>query len=148
MNAVPFDTLKLARGLEEAGMSPQMAAGTVAALAEAMGSAELATKTDIGAVRAEMAAGFKAIDARFDMTDARIQSLETRFDWQFQSLETKFDGQIQSLETRFDGQIQSLETRFDTKLELLRRDITIRLGGMLIAATGIILAALRFMPHS
>ena len=56
MNAVPFDTLKLARGLEEAGMSPQMAAGTVEALAEAMGSAELATKADVGAVKADVGA--------------------------------------------------------------------------------------------
>ena len=47
MNAVPFDTLKLARKLEASGMAGAMAAGTAEALAEAMGGAEVATKADI-----------------------------------------------------------------------------------------------------
>ena len=55
MNAVPFDTLKLARKLEASGMTGAMAAGTAEALAEAMGGAEVATKADIAGVRAEIA---------------------------------------------------------------------------------------------
>ena len=35
----------------------------------------------------------------------------------------------------------------DAKFELLRRDMTIKLGGMIFIATGVILAALRIMPH-
>ncbi len=31
--------------------------------------------------------------------------------------------------------------RLESKLEILRRDITIRLGGMLVVATGVLLAA-------
>jgi len=33
------------------------------------------------------------------------------------------------------------------KLELLRRDVTIRLGAMLIASTGVLLTAMRLMAH-
>lgn len=119
MNAVPFDTLKLARGLEEAGMPPQMAAGTVAALAEAMGSAELATKADVGAVRVDVGADIAA-------SESRVMAVIAAF---------KAD-----VDRRFEAS--------DAKLELLRRDMTIKLGGMLIVATGVLLAAMRFMPHS
>src|SRR6266705_2989237 len=54
MGAVPFDTLKLARRLESAGFSPKQAGDTAEALAEAMSGAELATKADVGAVRADL----------------------------------------------------------------------------------------------
>ena len=37
MNALTFDTLKLARKLEAAGFSPEQAAGASAALAETLG---------------------------------------------------------------------------------------------------------------
>jgi CxxC motif-containing protein (DUF1111 family) len=47
MTAVPFDTLKFARKLENAGFAPDQAARTSEALAEAMEGAELATKSDL-----------------------------------------------------------------------------------------------------
>jgi hypothetical protein len=100
MNAVPFDTLKLARDFEVAGMAPPVAAGTAAALADALISADLVIKSDLGA-----------------------------------------------LETRVDAKFASLEAKFDSKIELLRRHMTIKLGGMLVIAVGVILAAMRFMPH-
>jgi hypothetical protein len=33
-----------------------------------------------------------------------------------------------------------------TDLEILRRDMTIWLGGMIVVATGIIIAAIRYLP--
>jgi hypothetical protein len=35
----------------------------------------------------------------------------------------------------------------DAKLELLRRDMTIKLGGMIFVAVGVLLTAMRLMPH-
>ena len=89
MNAVPFDTLKMAQRLEAAGFSGNQAAGASEALAEAITGMELATKSDlhreISGVRAD--------------------------------------------------------------LELLRRDMTIKFGGMIFVAVGVLLAAMRYMPH-
>ena len=89
MNAVPFDTLKLARDLETAGLTPPVAAGASAALADALTGADLATKQDLAA----------------------------------------------------------LEARLTGMLELLRRDMIIKLGGMMFVAVGVILTAIRLMPH-
>lgn len=44
MAAVPFDTLALARKLEQAGFPPAQAQDTAAALAEAVASAQLVTQ--------------------------------------------------------------------------------------------------------
>lgn len=100
LNAVPFDTLKLARDLEPAGWAAPVAAGTAVALADAMIGADLATKSDVGFA-----------------------------------------------ESRIMVTIRAVESSLKAKLELLRRDLTINLGGMIFVAVGIILTAMRFMPH-
>lgn len=89
MNAVPFDTLKLAQDFEAAGLAPAAASGIAKAIADALIGADLATK----------------------------------------------------------GDLVALEARLDAKIELLRRDMTIRLGSMLIVAVGVLLTAMRLMPH-
>lgn len=37
-------------------------------------------------------------------------------------------------------------TRLESAIELAKRDITIKLGGMLVIVTGVLLAAIRYMP--
>jgi hypothetical protein len=82
MTGVAFDTLKLARRLrEQAGFTAEHAKAAAEALAEAIGGADLATKSD---------------------TQMALRDLEQR--------------------------------------------LTIKFGGMLIVAVGIILAALRYLP--
>ncbi|MGD0431593.1 MAG: hypothetical protein ABSA58_10935 [Acetobacteraceae bacterium] len=54
MTAVPFDTLKFARHLEESGLAASAAAGAAEALADALIGADLATKSDIGSLRTEL----------------------------------------------------------------------------------------------
>src|SRR5437016_129839 len=87
MATMPFDTLKLARRLEEAGFPPKQAGDTAEALAEAFG--ELATKADVDALKAD----------------------------------------IDALGVALKADNAHLRAEFDAKLELLRRDMTIRLGG-------------------
>jgi hypothetical protein len=117
MSAVPFDTLKLARKLEASGMTGSMAAGTAEALAEAMGGAELATKTDIAGVKA-------------DINDLR----------------TELKGEIADLRTELKGDIVGLGSQLRLEMEVLRRDITIKFGSMLVIAVGVLLAASRYLP--
>ena len=103
MNAVRFDTLKLARSLEAAGMSAPLTAGTSEALADAMAGGEFSTKSDIAEVKHEIG------------------------------------------EVRHEVAALRAETRSGD--ELLRRDMTIKLGSMILVAVGVLLAAMRFMPH-
>ena len=112
MNAIPFDTLKMARKLEASGFPGPQAAGAAEAMAEAMSGAELATKTDLLAVKGEL-------EREFGLVRSEMTAMENR------------------LTTSIIG--------VRTDLELLRRDMTIRLGAMALASTGVMLAAMRFM---
>lgn len=129
MAAVAFDTLKFAERLERGGFSVQQARAAAEAFAEATGE-ELATKRDVAAVSADV----KALSGE-------VKALSAEFRREIQRVEEKFDAKIGHLDAKMDH----LEARFDAKLELVKRDITIRLGGMMIVGFGALLAALRFM---
>ena len=118
MNAVPFDTLKLARDLEAAGLAPPVAAGASAALADALIGADLVTKSDLVGLESRMEA---RMDARMAGMDSRMLGMDSR--------------------------ISAMEARLIGMLELLRRDMIIKLGGMMFVAVGVILTAMRLMPH-
>ncbi len=102
MNAVPFDTLKMAQRLEAAGFAAPQAAGASEALAEAITGSNLATKSDLLRDFAEIAG------VRTELKATRNELLAA--------------------------------------IELLRRDMTIKLGGMIFVAVGVLLAAMRYMP--
>jgi hypothetical protein len=140
MNAVPFDTLKLARDLEAAGLAPPVAAGTAAALAGAMATSEFATKTDLVLLESRILAAIGAGDA--NLSD-EIREVDTKLSGEMRELDTKLSGRLTSFEAKTETRFAAL----DTKLELLRRDMTIKLGGMMIVAVGVLLTAMRFMPH-
>lgn len=128
MNAVPFDTLKLARRLEAAGFAPPMAAGTAEALAEAMSGAELTTKSDLAGTETTLR--------------AEIQSVRTELKADIAELRTELKTEIGELRTELRSETASLRSA----LEMLRRDMTIRLGGMIIAGFAVMSAILRMMP--
>ena len=117
MNAVPFDTLRFARRLEAAGLSAPVAAGTSEALAEAMAGGEFATKADIGEVKQDIA-----------------------------RLRTEMTSEFTSVRAEMRSEFASVRTEMRSSQELLRRDMVIKLGSMLVFAVGVLLAAMRFMP--
>ena len=117
MNAVPFDTLKMAQRLEAAGFTAPQAAGASEALAEAITGSDLATKSDLLATKSELT--------------AEIASVRT---------------EIGTLRTEVRLDMSATRNELLAAIELLRRDMTIKLGGMIFVAVGVLLAAMRYMP--
>jgi hypothetical protein len=75
MTAVAFDTLKLARKLRDtAQMSQAQAEGVADALAEAMSGAELATKGDVVAAKAELKADLAEVKAELKADLAEVKA--------------------------------------------------------------------------
>ncbi len=58
------------------------------------------------------------------------------------ALRTELKAEIAAVRAEFRAEIAAVRA----ELELLRRDLTIRLGGMMIVAVGVILAAIRYLP--
>jgi hypothetical protein len=123
MNAIPFDTLKMARKLEAAGFPGPQAAGAAEAMAEAMSGAELATKADLLAVKAELQA---------DLHGVKADALATK---------VELTREITATEARLSTAILKVAN----DLEIMRRDMTIRVGAVAFASTGIMIAAMRIM---
>jgi uncharacterized protein involved in exopolysaccharide biosynthesis len=117
MAAVPFDTLKLARRLEGAGFPPKQAGDTAEALAEAMSGADLATTADLDRLGTDLRAEIAALRA-------------------------ELKAEIAAVRAELKTEIAAVRA----EVGLLRRDLTIRLGGMIVVAVGVILAAMRYLP--
>ncbi|MBV9248431.1 MAG: hypothetical protein JO227_04185 [Acetobacteraceae bacterium] len=150
MNAVPFDTLKMARHLHAAGFTTQQANGAAEALADALSGADLATKGDVVSLKAEV--------------KAEINSLRTGLGHEVAGLRAEVKNELVALQTELNNNTSSLRTELKAgdaglhaqmsrefalmrrDMEVLRRDLTIKLGGMIFLAVGIILTAFRYMP--
>ncbi|HEY1260424.1 MAG TPA: hypothetical protein VGF34_14345 [Stellaceae bacterium] len=94
------------------------------------------------------AAGFAAQQAG-DMAEAiaeAISALATKAD----VLAVKTDvvavrADLAALAAATKADLAALEMRIDSKLEILKRDMTIRLGSMMVVAVGVILAGFKLI---
>jgi hypothetical protein len=59
---------------------------------------------------------------------------------------TGVKGEIAALRTEVKAELSATRTEVFNAIELLRRDITIKFGSMLVIAVGILLAAIRYLP--
>jgi DNA-binding transcriptional MerR regulator len=69
-----IDTLKVAKRLREAGFTEPQAEAVTAAVQEATEGAELATKADLGELRAELKAEIREAELRLE---ARIEAIKS-----------------------------------------------------------------------
>jgi hypothetical protein len=163
MNAIPFDTLKMARKLEASGFPGPQAAGAAEAMAEAMSGAELATKADLLATKSDLQREIGLVRNEVGLVRTglmhEIGLVRTDLMHEVGLVRTDLMHEIGLVRTDLDremGRVRSDMTSMETRLtaatvgvrnelELLRRDLTIRLGTMIIGGTGIMLAAMRFM---
>jgi hypothetical protein len=71
--AISIDTLKYARRLTDAGMDPRHAEAIVLGLSEA-DTSELATKTDVGAVKSELKSDIAELKSDIAAVKAELKS--------------------------------------------------------------------------
>lgn len=136
MNAVPFDTLKMAQRLEAAGFSGSQAAGASEALAEALVGADLATKADVVRKDVDLVRSDMATKADFNLIRKDVDLVRS-------DMATKAD--LNAVERGLRHDIEALEAKLLAAIELARRDMTIKLGGMIVVGVGV-LAALHYLP--
>lgn len=157
MSSVAFDTLKFVHRLRGAGFPEPQAEAVAAAFQDAQGESEMATKRDLAemegrltaesaAYRAETKAEFVAVRAELSEMEGRLRAESAAF-----RAETKAEFAAIRAETKTEFAAVRAELRSETgkvehRLELLEQRMTIRLGGMLLALAGIIIAAIRYLP--
>ena len=94
-------------------------------------------------------AGMEAPTAQGSAEAIAVAMSETNFATKddLRLTEEKLRHEIGSLRTEVKADIAILRTELKADMEMLRRDMTIKLGGIMTVGVGVILAAMRFMPH-
>ncbi|MFT4466404.1 MAG: DUF1640 domain-containing protein [Sodalis sp. (in: enterobacteria)] len=123
MGQVAFDSLQASEELQTAGLTSQQAKAISLVVRKSHEVADVATKRDLDDVR-------KEIDARFDKVDARFE---------------KHEAQMQARFEKTDAQIADVRKDIANRFDKLGLQMTVRMGGMLIAAVGLMTAILKVL---
>ncbi|BAE75244.1 hypothetical protein SGGMMB4_04691 [Sodalis glossinidius str. 'morsitans'] len=145
MGQVAFDTLKFVETLETAGLPKDQAKAISLAVRESHEAVDVATKRDLDdakkdvlsevtAVKRDLEDVHKEIDARFEKTDAQMQA---RFE--------KTDAQIADVRKDLSAEIADVRKDIANRFDKLGLQMTVRVGGMLIAAVGLMTAILKLL---
>ena len=126
------DRLALAHAIEDAGIPRDKAEGVATAIAHFV-EGGVATKAELDAAKAELKADIQA--TRADLK-AEITTVRSEMRDGFADLDGKIGRQDVAIE-RLRSSLRELESR-----------LTVRLGGLMVVLTGVVLAALRhWLPH-
>ncbi len=155
--AFAFDTLAFAKRLRGGGI-PDTQADVHAEAAREFIMAELATKSDLEVVRRELDTSIQTV--RKDL-EASIQSVRKDLEASIQSVRKDLEASIQSVKHELEASIQSLRKDMEANIASVREEIrtlrmemiariehaearmTIRLGSMIVVATGILAALIK-----
>ena len=124
MAAIAFDTMKLVRRLEAAGMDQPQATGVAEALAETM-VVEPATRADLQHLDARLTGEIAALRSDMQRLDARLTGEIATLRMDMQRLDSRLAGEIAGL--RSDMQVEFAKVRGEmqagfasVKVEMLR----------------------------
>ena len=143
MNMSNFDSLKAAESLQDAGFEIQQAEAVVGTVTQVLNE-NLATQDDVR----ELSSRLHVIDARFGAIDHKLEAVNTRFDaidHKFEAVNTRLD----AIDLKFEAvntQLKILNSKIDNLAKDLAQKLTIRLGGMLLAAIVLLEILNRIFP--
>lgn len=123
-----FDTLQTAKRLRDAGFAEGQAEALTGVLRDVQEGeqSQLATKADVNVLDGKVGRAIAELDAKIDRVAAELEARIDRVD-------AKIDRVAAELRAEF--------ALIRAEMEVLRRDLTIRLGSMIVVATGVLLAA-------
>lgn len=150
MNAMS-STVAVIHKLEAAGFDRKQAEAQVEAVAELV-AADSATKDDVAAIDRKLDTLRTDIDALRTDIDRKLDTLRTDIDRKIDELRTDIDRKIDALRADVNRKIDALQADVDRKIdalrsdmEILKRDLTIRLGSMMVVAVGAVAAMVKLL---
>ena len=137
MAALIFDTHRAVKNLEEAGFEESQAEAVVDMVGSAVGE-NVATSSDLRAFS----------DSTTIRLDGFEQRIESRLDGFEQRIESRLDGfeqRMDAFEQRMMANFLASEERNRAEIKSLEHRMTIKLGAMVFAGTGVIIAVMAIM---
>ena len=147
--AVTFDTLKAATRLrEEGGFSEKQATELVATFADGFVE-NLATKDDVEKLEVSLRGDVEHLRGDMEKLETSLRGDMEHLRGDMEKLETSLRGDMEKLETSLRGDMEKLALRTDLEkteakmmgeMSKLAHRLTVRLGGAIGAAIGILVA--------
>jgi hypothetical protein len=129
MHALTFDTLKFARRLKEAGMDPHLAEEQAEALAEVLSAKfdTLVEKRDLAELRQELLREIASLRQEMESANAALRK----------DMEASDAALRQEMENGFAA--------IRKEMQLLEQRLIIKLGAMLVVATGVLATLMKLL---
>jgi hypothetical protein len=125
------DRLTLAHALEEGGIARAAAEHIATEIFEAIHD-NVATKADVAAVRTEVAAVGSELKAEIAAVRAEVGAVRS-----------ELKAEVATVRSELKADIAAVRA----EIALVEHRLMTRLGGAIAVAVGIILAAIRYLPH-
>jgi chromosome segregation ATPase len=122
MTATAFDTLKLSRRLEAAGMSVPQATSVAEALAETM-VVEPASRSDVQKLEAELRLARQETRFELDKLNTEIGKLHQQLHAEIDKLRREMRAEIDKLRQEMHAEIGKLRQEMQTELAKLRTEM-------------------------
>ena len=136
--AVTIDTLKAATRLrEEGGFDERQATALVATFADGF-MENLATKDDVEHLRGDVEKLEVSLRGDIDHLRGDVEKLETSLRGDMEKLETSLRGDMEKMALRTD--LEKTEAKLMGEMSKLSQRLTVRFGGAVGAAVGILVA--------
>jgi tRNA U34 5-carboxymethylaminomethyl modifying GTPase MnmE/TrmE len=133
-----FDTLQSAKRLREVGFDEPQAEALTGLLRDVQQTERepFATKIDLDMLDGKIERAVAELDAKIERVAAELEA-------KIERVAAELDAKIERLEAKIDHVAAELRAEFAlmrSEMEILRRGLTIRLGSMIVVATGLLLA--------
>ena len=146
MATLTFDKLAYVDRLQAAGMGEREARALAEGLDQALRE-EVATRTDVAAVRSDLAevksglaAGIAAV--RSDLTEAK-----SGLTADIAAVRIELKGDIAAVKTELKSDLVAVEHKLRVEMQTVKHDMLRWMVGVAFAQAGLTLALVRFLPH-
>ncbi|EOS96726.1 CCDC90 family protein [Erwinia tracheiphila] len=154
MAQVAFDTLKFVETLEGAGLPKEQAKAISLAVRDSHEAVDVATRRDLGDAKKELSSEVTVVkrdledvrkELKSDIALVRTEITDVRKELKsdIALVRTEITDVRKEMISRFeksDAQIADVRKDLEAKIDKLSLQLTVRLGGMLVAAIGVLVA--------
>ena len=143
----PFDTLSYAKKLQSAGFSQEQAEVQAETFLSIVRE-QLVSKRDLKELEKELKVEIEKSrsESKVGIEKVHLEIEQVRADLKIEIEKVHLD--IERVHSDLKVDIKSLESKTQTLIELLRRDLKIWFGSMLVVVVGVLTAVTTLLPHA
>ena len=147
---IPFDPLQYVKRLEAVGFTREQAEAQAETFLTIV-QEQLVSKQDVKEIEAQLTSHIKEIEAQLT---SHIKEIEAQLTSRIKEVEVQLTGHIKEVDAQLTSRIKEVEARLtsqikeiELKIEVLKRDLKIWFGGMLVGLVVVMSGIMTLIVH-